>query len=357
MSAQRLIGMLATGGAILVGPLASEGQESRVEVRIDATQARSTLDLFDARMRGEPVLEAHWSEIFESDGFRRVVERERGMEARFGLERTFTEEAFRAWATSDEALVDVTGRSGTLDAWKSIDVTAAGERAMRYLPASVKLEATIYPIVREQTNSFVWDLPENPAIFMWVGPDVDREELEMTLVHELHHVGLAGVCVESETSFSAEVEQARGWLSGFAEGLAVLAAAGGPDHPTHPASQTELREAWASRQDSLETDLRRVETFLLDIAQGRLSGDEASGVGMSFISAEGVPQGAFYSLGWFMGATVERTLGRDAVIAGTCDHGRLIVDYQRAAALANRDDPQRALPVWSDALLDALGLR
>jgi len=332
-------------------------QEPTVDVRIDVSQAQSTLALFETRMRAGSISPDVWSEIFESEGFRRVVERERGMEARFGLERSFSEESFRTWAESEEALENLAGRRRTLDQWATIDVSAAGAKAMRYLPASVELTATVYPIVREQSNSFVWDLPADPAIFMWVGPDVDREELEMTLVHELHHVGLAGVCTESADSLPAEVRQARDWLSGFAEGLAVLAAAGGPDQPTHAADQRELSDAWAVRLDSLESDMGRIESFLIDIAEGRISGEEASSIGMSFISAPDIPQGAFYSLGWFMGATVERSLGRDAVIAGTCDHGRLMTDYQRAAATLNRNRPERPLPLWNNSTLKALRLR
>jgi hypothetical protein len=125
---------------------------------------------------------------------------------------------------------------------------------------------------------------------------------------------------------------------------------------THPAGQSDLSLAWSARLDSLEIDMRRLETFLIDVAEVRVEGQDARRRGMAFVSAEEVPQGVFYSVGWFMGATVERQLGRDAVIAATCDHGRLLLDYQRAATLANSAGTGDPIPVWSDRLFRVLEL-
>ena len=227
---------------------------------------------------------------------------------------------------------------------------------MKYLPAHVELKATVYLIVRKQTNSFVWDLPHNPAIFLWVGPDISAGEMATTLAHELHHVGLSGACQSDDSEMEEPVATARGWLSGFGEGLAVLAAAGGPDEPTHPAEQTEIIESWNARQDSLEIDMQRVETFLTDVATGKVEGDEAQQRGMAFVNTDTVPQGPFYTLGWFMGATIERELGREAVIEATCDHGLLPSRYQQAARKANARGPAKRLPLWSEDVLAVLGI-
>jgi len=65
-------------------------------------------------------------------------------------------------------------------------------RAQAYLPAGLEIRATIYPVVKKATNSFVFDLGgENPAIFMYVDPSIPPEKLENTLAHELHHVGIS----------------------------------------------------------------------------------------------------------------------------------------------------------------------
>ena len=98
--------------------------------------------------------------------------------------------------------------------------------------------------------------------------------------------------------------------------------------------------------------MRALEAFLIDVADGRTVGEEAQKRGMAFVSAEDVPQGAFYSVGWFMAVAVERHLGREAVIAAACDHGRLLTEYQSVA----RGRTDSALPPWSDRLLQVLDL-
>ena len=330
---------------------------STIKVRVDGTQAEAALDLLAARARGEAVPASSWARVFESEGYRRALEREQAIDERLGLDRGYSDESFLAWAESEAALEGLAGRKRTLAAWADVDVDAAAARAMAYLPPEVRLVATVYPIVRPQLNSFVWDLPNNPAIFMSVGTGVSAEELELTLAHELHHVGVAGVCEEATKAADENVAAALNWLSGFGEGLAVLAAGGGPDGSAHAAGQVDLRTAWQERLDNVEADMRQLEAFLIDVAEGRTGGEDARRRGMAFVSAEGVPQGAFYSLGWFMAVVVERRLGREAVVAATCDHGRLLTDYQRIATTHPGERyGQSPLPTWSERLLRILGL-
>jgi hypothetical protein len=226
----RLARLVALYAALFCSPAVAMQQPADAGapagVRLDTDQARLTLELLSARARGEDVDPARWSGVFASVANRRVLEREQAIDERLGLDRGISDESFLAWAQSDDALEALEGRRRTLAAWTTVDVAAAAERAMQYLPSHVRLTATVYPIVRKQSNSFVWDLHDDPAIFMSVGPDVTAEELEMTLVHELHHVGLSGACEDPPSVSNSSVADARGWLSGFAEGLAVLTAAG-----------------------------------------------------------------------------------------------------------------------------------
>jgi hypothetical protein len=326
--------------------------DAALEVKIDSTQAEATLGLLAARARGESVPASSWARVFESEGYKRVLARELAIDERLGIERGYSNDSFLEWALSDAALEGLAGRQRTLAAWADVDLDEAARRARAYLPEGTRLEATAYPIVRKQTNSFVWDLPHDPAIFLSVGADVGAGELALTLAHELHHVGLAGGCAESEEEAEEGVAAARRWLSGFGEGLAVLAAAGGPEGETHAPGQVDLGAAWRERLENLESDMQDLEAFLIDVAEGRTVGEEAQRRGMAFVSADDVPQGAFYSVGWFMAVAVERHLGREAVVAAACDHGRLLTDYQRVA----RGGTGLALPSWSDRLLKVLGL-
>ncbi len=141
-------------------------------------------------------------------------------------------------------------------------------------------------------------------------------------------------------------------MTGFGEGLAVLAAAGSPDNPTHASADQEVRAAWKEGMQRLEPDMRRLESFFLDIASGNVQGQEMQRRGMAFVNAPDAPQGAFYTVGWYMAATVERLLGRDALLDVVCDPAGLILLYNRAAAEAGCGEP--CAPLWSEAFIELL---
>jgi hypothetical protein len=60
-------------------------------------------------------------------------------------------------------------------------------------------------------------------------------------------------------------------------------------------------------------------------------------------------QGPWYTLGWVMASTVERTAGRAALVKVLCDPAELLAAYNAAARHG-----EGALPLWSDALLARL---
>lgn len=339
--------------ALLLTPSASASAQTadgRVQLTLQPDQARATLRILALRAGGEPVPDSLWTALHETEGYRRVMERERGMDERFGVDRGIDDASFRAWALSDGPLESWEAQRAALAAWEAVDLDAAARRALAYLPAGARLEGTIYPLVREQTNSFVWDLgTDDPAIFMYLEPGKTAPELEHTLAHELHHIGSTGACDEpgSAGTAGAEAAEAMRWISGFGEGIAVLAAAGGPDGDTHPYDPPTLRAAWAGRLDSLRSDMAELESFFTAILDGDLPADSAGPTGMSFLSRPGSPQGAFYTVGWHMATAVERAMGRPAVVAAVCDPVRLLLDYQAAATAGG-------LPTWSSGFIDRL---
>ncbi len=334
-------------------PAPAQQATAASRLALEPDQARATLAILAARAAGQPVPDSLWTRLHATEGYRRVMERERGMDARFGLDRGIDDASFREWAKSDAALDGLEDRGAALTAWEAVDPGRAAVRALAYLPPGTRLHGTIYPIVREQTNSFIWDLgTDNPAIFMYVEPGKGAAELEHILAHELHHIGSAVACADSPTPQAGEgpaSAAARRWLGGFGEGVAVLAAAGGPDGDSHPYDPPEIRAAWAARLDSVDHDMAEIEDFFTGLLDGRLSGDEAGRSGMTFLNRPGSPQGPFYTVGWHMAAAVERERGRDAVIAAVCDPARLLLDYQEAAS-------QGELPTWSDAFIERIRL-
>jgi hypothetical protein len=334
------------------GTAAEPPQAARLDLTLNLDQARATLDLLAQRAAGHTVPETAWAAIFATEGHRRVMERERGMDAHFGLDRGINEASFRAWAESDVALDSLAERRMALDAWLAVDLDAAAALALAYLPGEARLRGTIYPLVREQRNSFIWDTDtDHPAIFMAVEPGLGAPALQHILAHEFHHIGAVSACAgRPPFDGPAEVREALRWLGGFHEGLAVLAAAGGVDQPTHPHDPPEIREAWAVRMDSLAADMAALDAFFRAILAGQLTGEEVGRRGFEFINRPGAPQGAFYSVGWHMAVTVESAFGRPAVIEAVCDPARLVVRYQEAAD----SRPGSSLPGWSSTLIQQL---
>ena len=98
-------------------------------------------------------------------------------------------------------------------------------------------------MIKPGTNSFVWEAPSNPAIFLYLDPDVTRAKFENTVAHELHHIGLASVESGYDKKIAVLQERARAaasWMGAFGEGFAMLAAAGGPD--VDPQAQSSAKE-------------------------------------------------------------------------------------------------------------------
>lgn len=348
------LGLVAPAGeGALAAQEAPDPESQPVRLVLQPDEAEATIRVLETQAAGEPVAEEAWLELFDTDGFRRVLERELAMNELVGYDRGFSPKSFRDWAESDASLSDLDGIRAGLEVWREVDLDRAGALALAYLPEHARIRATVYPLVREQTNSFVFDLGgERPAIFMYVAPGQSAAALEHTLAHELHHVGFATAC--AAPAAGAEDDLARSLLRGFAEGVAVLAAAGGPDGETHPFDDDEVRDNWARRLDSLDTDMAAFETFMDSVLTGRMTTAEAHRRVFRFITSDGVPQGPFYSLGWHMAATIERELGRETLVDGLCRPERLLLDYDVAAATIAARDPDAAPPRWSDSLLDRL---
>jgi hypothetical protein len=131
----------------------------------------------------------------------------------------------------------------------------------------------------------------------------------------------------------------------------MLAAAGGPDVDPHAASDGTERARWERDLAGAAADLRRIDAFLMDVIDGRLTDQgEITRRAMSFF---GDAQGGWYTVGYLTATTIERVRGRAALVALLCDPPALLAAYNAAAA--ERTARGEAPPVWSGALLAALG--
>ena len=315
---------------------AAAARADRVEVTFVDDEARAVLAILGKRAAGSAITEADWQRVFASEGYARLKAREHSME------RAFEDDAFRAFVMSDELLAKRKALSATLEEWMRADLSKAGARALAYLPSGAKIRAKVYPSIKPATNSFVFETTTNPAIFMYIEP-LSRAEFERTIAHELHHVGFAGACPDS-----GSVSDARKWLSAFGEGIATLAAAGGPKGA--PQSQPKIKAEWDAETARFDANFAALEEFFTAVADGKLTGEAQSKRAFEFFGFVG----PWYTVGYRMAVVIETTLGRDALIGALCDMRQFLPMYNRAAGLWEKKHKGEKLPRWPDVLIGKL---
>jgi hypothetical protein len=330
---------------------AQTSPSSAVNVRLVSDEAEAVLAILDKRKANQPVTEADWRRVFSSEGYVRLKARETSMK------RSFEETDFRAFILSEEMTARTQTLAATLDRWKDADVTAAARLALAYLPKGARLRAKIYPVIKPRDNSFVFDVKDDPAIFLYLDPEVSRDKFENTLAHELHHIGYASSCPSGQTSgeidkLPANTQTVLNWIGAFGEGFAMLAAAGGPDIHPHAVSSPEKRARWDGDMAHFNDDLKKVETFFVKILENRLTEDEVQSTASSFYGV----QGAWYTVGWKMSVLIEKTYGRAKLIECICDQRKLLSTYNKAAAKHNRKSRER-LALWSASVINGIKKR
>ena len=322
--------------------------KNRLNVRIVTDEAEAVLNVLVKRSEKKTITDDDWKTILESEGYVRLKKRE------LSMSRPFEDAAFREFVMSDDLLKRREELSETLSRWKSIDPASAGNRALAYLPRDASLAAKIYPVIKPRENSFVFEVKTDPAIFLYLDPAVDVDKFENTLAHELHHIGFGGGCPTPEVIAKREklpegVRDALKWTGAFGEGLAMLAAAGAPNIHPHVVSDAKERAEWDASMLNFEADLKKVETFLLDVAEGRLKGDEQNKAGFEFFGV----QGPWYTVGWKMASVIETVYGRERLVESFCDESRLFKTYNSAAKKYERRNEEKVAK-WSRTLTSTL---
>lgn len=324
--------------ALLLG--AAPPQRSNVgSLRFVTDEADAALAVMAIEEQGKTPSEADWHRLFDSEGYHRLKERE------LSFQRPFTDDAFKAFLAAAVAKGQRAPLAATLARWEKASIAGAEARARAYLPKGTPIRATVYPVIKPAKNSFVYDTEKNPAIFLYVDPTRTAAQFENTVAHELHHIGISAACGREEPKDPAIATMTR-WLGAFGEGLAMLAAAGGPDVHPHAVSPPEDRQRWDRDMANYDADFRSVVGFFSDIQQGRLQGDAIRDKGMTFFGI----QGPWYTVGWRMASLIEKKMGRRELVASFCTPRRFLTDYNRVAAMAR----PKPLPLWPQSIIDAL---
>jgi hypothetical protein len=327
---------------VLLAHAPSLPADDAVRLEIDTSEADAVLAILARRARDEPVAESDWQRLFESAPYRKLKQRETEMK------RPFEDAEFRHFVMSDELLKRKHELERILAAWKRIDLEASARSVLAYLPAQASIRAKVFPTIKPKTNSFVFDLENDPTIFLYVDPAVTAEQFANTVRHELHHIGLGSVSSEQAVEgLPIPAKVVAQWMGAFGEGMAMLAAAGGPDVHPHAVSSPEDRARWDRDVANFAQDLRTVEQFFLDVVDGRLAGEAA--INEKAFTFFGV-QGPWYTVGWKMAVLVEQTYGRATLIECMLDPRRLLATYNGAVTISKT----AGLPLWSDRLLKAV---
>ncbi len=340
---------LALSAALAVlGPSAVAGEPAadseRIQLEVDTSEAEAVLAAVSATTKaGGPA----WERIFSSTPYQRLKKREAS------LHREFTDDDFKKFVLSGDLARRAPELRRTLDAWAREDLVAAARRVLPYLPDEAVIDARVYLMIKPQKNSFVFEVSTDPAIFLYLDPEVTPAKFANTVAHELHHIGYSSVkpAKSGLENLSPAARTAVEWMGAFGEGFAMLAAAGSPDVHPHAVSPKKERARWDRDMANFDRDLKSLETFFLDVIDGRLKAEaEINERGLLFFGT----QGPWYTVGYRMAVLVEKSEGRRKLIACMSDPRRLLATYNRVAAELNKKgNPPLAL--WSGELLTRIG--
>lgn len=312
-------------------------------------EPEAALDVIMAHARGDVPRREAWDRLFNSAGYVHLKEREAS------IGRAFTDSSFARFALADSVAARAPALRRELSDLERIDARTAASMALAYLPRGTPLRARLYLEIKPVTNSFVFTGRDSiPSIFLYVAPGQTTAQLTNTLAHELHHIGTNAACGDAPIADTARATLAQQklleYLTAFGEGRAMLAAAGSPDVHPHATDADSIRARWDHDVAHAPEDIQELSAFARDVLAGRIaSADSVAHRGNSYFGV----QGPWYTVGWLMASTVERELGRDALIGTLCTPVAFLRQYDRAASRSNATQ-HTSLPLWPRSLLDSL---
>jgi len=339
-------------GLVLMGVQACEAapRETPVALTIDTSQADQALKILSEEAAGRTPSNEDWRELFATIPYQWLKARESS------LGRALTDDDFKRFLASPEALAKRADWSQTLERMKVADMVAIGRSVLAWLPAGATIRAQVFPLIKPAANSFVWTEPKGggPAIFLYVKP-MSQAQFENTVAHETHHIGLNSLADQQQTRLVDQPERVRRaveWMGAFGEGEAMLAAAGSVERHPHWEDDAASRARWDGDLMHFNTDVAQIAQLLSDILDGRLNTDEQ--IRQRAAPFWGEAQGAWYTVGYEMAALVERRFGRAALNEALLDPRELLVRYNQVAAEA--DAKGATLATWPAQLLARLGV-
>ncbi|MCH5684045.1 hypothetical protein LWM68_07035 [Niabella sp. W65] len=254
-----------------------------LNVKVVSDQAEAVIKILDKKVLNKEITESDWQSVFLSEGYLRLQKRERS------LNRTFDDSTFKKFVLADSTINMKKAFTETLEKWKAANMSEVSAYAFAYLPPGVRIRAKVYPVIKPRSNSFVFEYPDDPAIFLYLDPNANKRRFETTLAHELHHIGFGSGCssyAEKRRTerLSDNMKNVLNWLGSLGEGFATLAAAGTPDiNPYEDIFPQEIAN-WNNDILNYNANLKILEKFFLDLAEGKLSKEKINETGFSFLA-------------------------------------------------------------------------
>ncbi|MBA4318626.1 MAG: hypothetical protein C0412_09510, partial [Flavobacterium sp.] len=309
--------------------------------------ADCVMNILKKKSENIAITENDWQKLFLSEGYLRLKKREEAMKS------AFTDSDFKSFVLSDTLRRKMKKMEKTLEEWKKVNIAEPVKMTLAYLPQGSTIKAKIFIEIKPRSNSFVFDLATDPAIFLYLDTEVSKENFINILAHELHHVGYNQNCgKEFEKSIMSLPEnqiKVINWIGAFGEGFAMVAAAGGADVDPHLHSPEEDRKRWNKDVMNFNDDLKKVETFFLDVLNGKLTGAAVSNKAMEFFGI----QGPWYTVGWKMSMVIEKIYGHNKLLECIVDQRKLLPTFNKAVIEYNKKYNEK-LCTWSDSLIKSI---
>lgn len=334
---------------VLLASWTAVAAEERVQFTLNTSEAEAVLAVLDKRAAGQAVTDSDWQKLFTSEPYLRLKQREASMH------RDFSDDDFKRFVLSEDLAKRASRLRTTLETWKRAQLRAAANRILPYLPVDARVKASVYPVIKPRSNSFVFEPTTNPAIFLYLDPEQTRSDFENIVAHESHHIGFSDANKQYDEriqSLPKNPRKAAEWMGAFGEGLAVLAAAGSADvHPMQDFAPDQ-RVRWDQDMKFVDQQLIQVNQFFLAIVNGGFANPEiADHVAFTFFGY----RGPWYTVGYKMGQVVEKRFGRAVLVECMSDPRLLLAKYNEAATEQNAAGKEE-LPLWSPELLKAVGI-
>src|SRR5579885_306262 len=280
--------------------LIAVARQDAIRVKLVTDEPEVALQILQDRQDGKTISNREWDELFQTDGYKRLKDREIGIAKYFHRPGNFTEDDFKKFMMSDDLLKERAALASTLPTWKKVDVAACAHRSISYLPEGSRIAAKVYYLIKPRHNSFVWGSgTKDPAVMLYLDPEAPFQDTAMTIAHEFHHIGYESTCPSAEYNAwyakqPKRVQTAQTWLRAFGEGYAVLASAGSVDAEPYQWSTPQVKQAWKTGIANNAENMKTLQAFFEDVLDGNLTEDQAQAKASDFYGIVG----PWYTTGW-----------------------------------------------------------